>query len=307
MGSEHKPWPDAPFTAAEVEKNGISRERLRNAVASRDVVRVLRGVYLRSDVVLDTKTKAAAASKVVSSHSVICDRTAAWLHGIDVMRYAELESVPPLETYTFRGHRATDRPECSGGSRDLLAEDWQWIGELRVTTPLRTALDLACNLPRREAMAALDAFMRAFGLTHAEMQRLLRRYRRRRGVVQARELVPLADGRAESGGESWTRLEIVTRGLPTPKPQHWIVIDGVPTFRLDLAYPHARVVVEYDGEEYHSDPEARERDEARRDWLRRHKWHVIVVTKDSFTAEACDQWIRELRTVLAERGALGRR
>jgi hypothetical protein len=222
----------------EAEKCGISRERLRNEVASRDVVRVLRGVYLRSDVVLDTMTKAAAASKVVSSHSVICDRTAAWLHGIDVICYAELESVPPLETYTFRGHRATNRPECSGGSRDLLAEDWQWIGGLRVTTPLRWRSSPEDSRPRRRSTGSSSTACRRTGST---------------SPIRTR---------------AWSWSTTGRSTTPTPR---------------------------------------RERDEARRDWLRRHKWHVIVVTKESFTAEACDEWVRELRNVLAERGALGRR
>ena len=102
--------------------------------------------------------------------------------------------------------------------------------------------------------------MREHGFTVADLLRELRRYVRRRGVIQLRQLVPLVDGRAESSGESWTRIEIVDRGLPTPVPQHWVHVDGVPTYRLDLAYPHARVAIEYDGQEFHTSPADRERD-----------------------------------------------
>jgi very-short-patch-repair endonuclease len=79
-------------------------------------------------------------------------------------------------------------------------------------------------------------------------------------------------------------------------------VDGVAAYRLDLACPHARVVVEHDGEECHSDPLARAADEARRTWLRDHGWYVIVVTKESFDAEAAAAWTGELRDVLRERG-----
>jgi hypothetical protein len=206
--------PTVPFTTAEAEALGFSPNRLAEAVANRELIRVLRGVYLRADLPMDTLMRARCARLVISPHAVLCDRTAAWLHGVDVMRYSELDVLPPLESYVLRGHDPTDRPECDGGTRDLLADDWTWIGGVRVTTPLRTAVDLACKMPRREALAALDALVRAFGISHVEMQRLLRRYRRRRGVVQARQLAPLADGRAESTGESWTRLEILDRGLP---------------------------------------------------------------------------------------------
>ena len=64
----------------------------------------------------------------------------------------------------------------------------------------------------------------------------------------------LVDGRSESSGESWTRLEINDHHLPEPTPQFWVVIDGVPTYRLDLAYPRARIAIEYDGVQHHSSP-----------------------------------------------------
>jgi hypothetical protein len=134
------------------------------------------------------------------------------------------------------------------------------------------------------------------------MIELVRRFRRRRGVVQLRQLIAMADPRSESSGESWTRLEIIDHAIPWPELQWWIEIDGVPTYRLDLAWPRSKVAVEYDGEEFHTSDAQRERDRERREWLRDHGWVVIVVDKDSFTAEAVDEWIAELRTALRLRG-----
>ena len=39
-------------------------------------------------------------------HHVVCDRTAAWLHGIDVFVWAELDLAPVVETCALRGHEA---------------------------------------------------------------------------------------------------------------------------------------------------------------------------------------------------------
>jgi len=289
-------FPATPFTAATAP---CTRARLRKAVASREVVRPVRGAYLRADVELTEIARAQVMALVVGRTAVLCDRTAAWVHGVDCLSYAELDDPPPVESCVLRGHEPTERPEVVGRTRDLRDEDIVVIGGVRATSPLRTAADLLCLLPRREALAAADALMRAHGFTVADLRRLLVRYFRRRGVIQARDLAPLVDGRAESAGESWTRLVIIDHDLPTPQVQVWIDVDGRPTYRLDLAYAHARIAIEYDGAEHHTRRADRQRDEARRAWLRAHGWRVIVVTKLSFSDEAVSVWIGELRSMLA--------
>jgi hypothetical protein len=291
-------FPTTPFTWREAERLGISRHRLDDALRNHEIRRVLTGVFVRNDQPDSIELRTAAALRVISPFAVVCDRTAAWVHGIDVLTYFELDVVPPLETFVLRGHHRTSRPECIGGERDLHVADICVVNGLRVTTPLRTALDLGCKLSRRMALAALDAFMRHHGITHEEMRRALPRYFRRRGVIQLRQLIPLADPRAESVGESWTRLEIVDAGLPAPQPQCWVSVDGRPTYRLDLAYPRAKVAVEYDGREFHEGDARRVADERRRAWLRRTGWTVIVVDKDSFSADALAAWLGELRSAL---------
>lgn len=292
------PFPETPFTWQMAGRQGISRHRLDQAVQNREIYRLLFGVHLRADVEQTPLVRAQAAALVVRAGSVMCDRMAAWILGVECFEFHELDGTPPIDSYVLRGSRATERPECSGGTRDLLPEDWFEIEGVRVTMPVRTAMDLGCKLSRRRAIAAMDALMRIHGFSRDDMRRVLPRYFRRRGVIQLRQLVPLVDGRAESSGESWTRLEICDRGLPPPEPQYWVHVDGVPTYRLDLAYPRARVAIEYDGEEYHSGDRNKARDDERRAWLRDHGWTVIVVDKHSFTEEAIIAWTGELRDAL---------
>lgn len=293
-------FPDHPFTEPQARSSGITRSRLRAALRERRVIRLLRGVYLRADVPQTVEVRAVAAALVISPYSVVCDRTAAWIWGVECHEFRELDVLPPLETYVLRGHAPTDRSGVLGGTRDLMPGDWVELHGVKVTTPLRSAMDLGCKLNRRPALAAMDALMRACGFSVADMRRMLPRYFRRRGVLQLRELVPIVDGRSESSGESWTRLEINDQGLPAPEPQWWVLIDGVPTYRLDLAYPHARIAVEYDGEEFHSAGPDREADERRRAWLREHGWTVIVVDKHSFKDERIVAWIGRLRAELQD-------
>jgi hypothetical protein len=292
-------FPIVPFTASDLSSAGVSRTRLRTAVQAGDVRRVLRGVYVRADLEDSVDLRAACAARVIAPGSVIVDRSAAWIHGVDVFVHSEHEVLPEVESCVRRWRARTRRAGIDGRSRDLTDRDVMTVNGVRVTTPLRTALDLGCNLTRRDALAALDQFMRLHELSHEELGQGALRYFRRRGVIQLRELIPLADRLSESPRESWTRLEIVDQGLPMPVLQFWIEIDGVPTYRLDLAYPKHRIAVEYDGDEHHlRTQEQRRHDAERRQWLRDHGWTVIVVRNGDFTGAGLERWIHELRSAL---------
>lgn len=291
--------PAGPFAAASLPELGLSRKTLRGLVAAGTVRRVLRGVYVAAHQPDTLDLRAAALHLVVADGHVIIDRTAAWLWGIDCHGFAELEVAPIVETCALRGRQPTSRAGADGHSRDLSADDITTVRGLRVTTPLRTALDLGCHLRRREAYAALCMFARQHDVTAAVLARQLGRFAKRRGVVQLRELAGLVDERVESVREAWTLLAIHDAGLPLPEPQVWVDCDGVPTYRLDFAYRKRRVCVEYDGAEAHDQSvEQREHDRVRRDWLRAKGWIVIVVRRGDFTDEALDRWLRELREAL---------
>ena len=258
-------------------------------------------MYVRSDLPDTVELRAAAASLVVTPGAVFVDRTAAWLHGVDVFDYRELEILPPLECVVLRDRARIEREGCVGGERDLAPGDVTLVHGLRVTTPLRTAMDLACKLRRPDGLAALDMFLRLYDLTILDLQRELPRYRRRRGVVRLRELIALADGRSESPRESRMRLAVHDAGLPKPEPQWWVTLHGVPLYRLDLAYPKHRVAVEYDGREWHDETdEQRDADRERREWLSAHGWKVIVVREGDFAPKQVDRWTREVRSALRD-------
>jgi Protein of unknown function (DUF559) len=296
---ERTSLPDTPFTRADATAWGIDRHQLSDLRAQHQVRRLLRNVYMRTDVADSVELRAAAARLVVSPGAVFVDRTAAWLHGVDVYDYRELEVLPPLDCVVLRDRARVERPELVGGERDLAPTDLTTVFGLRVTTPLRTAMDLACRLPRPDGLAALDELMRRFDLSHGQVLGQLPRYRRRRGVVKARELASIADPLAESPRESRTRLAIHDAGLPRPTLQHWVDDHGTPVYRLDLAYPQHRVAVEYDGQEWHDRTQAqRDADRLRRQWLTAHGWTVIVVRRGDFDAERRHRWLGELRSAL---------
>jgi hypothetical protein len=153
------------------------------------------------------------------------------------------------------------------------------IGGVWVTSPLRTAADLARLLPRPDALASLDALLRVPGTTQQGITAVLDRFGRYRGVVQARELVVLATPLAESPQESRTRLRCIDAGFPAPQPQ-LVVMDGAGRFvaRLDMGWPALLRAVEFDGDEHHSESADLRHDRDRRDLVERCGWALMVVT-----------------------------
>ncbi len=153
-----------------------------------------------------------------------------------------------------------------------------------MTTPIRTACDLGRLLPRDRAFAALDSML-ALGLFDTcDLWVEAMRFRGMRGVRQLRGFVPLADGRAQSPGESILRLrwlDLLT--LPRPRPQIEVERPGRWSYWLDLGVEELRFAVEYDGEEWHRrTSEQRERDRRRRTWLREERgWTIEAVTRDN--------------------------
>jgi hypothetical protein len=297
-GSQRPGTLASPFTPKLALEAGISRKRLRALVDAKEVRRVLTGVYAWSSDADSVMLRCRAARLVTAPHLVLCDRTAAWIWGVECFDYRELEVLPPLETWALRGRNRVSRAGCQGGERDLWREDVVEVHGLTVTTPLRTALDLACRLTPRDALAVVDAFMRDHGIRTDELQRTLARFRGRRGVVQARAIVAVADARAESPGESWIRWAMIETGLPVPELQCWVHVDGIPTFRLDMAYPKHRIAIEYDGREFHSSPDQRRHDQERRDWLRAHGWTVIVVDRSKLSAAHVRGWTDQIAEAL---------
>ncbi|MEQ6899615.1 DUF559 domain-containing protein [Nocardioides sp. YIM 152588] len=290
--------PHHPFLLRDAALLGITERQLQRAAAQGQVCRKARGVYVRTDLADSVELRAQVVALAASPHHVAVDRTAAWLHGVDALTYAEHDLLPPVETCALRGHHPTERSEARGRTRDLLPSDVVDVFGVLTTTPLRTALDLGCHLRRREAYAAMCALARLHGLHAHHLVTELPRFRGRRGVIQCRALAPLVDPRIESAREAWTLLAIADAGLPRPLPQYWVEIDGAQVYRLDLAYVRAKVAIEYDGKEAHASPAQRQRDQDRREHLAELGWTVVVIRLGDFSEASLRRWLGEVRAAL---------
>jgi hypothetical protein len=93
------------------------------------------------------------------------------------------------------------------------------IRRLPVTSIARTAFDLGRHLPRGQALARLDALMRATPFSFEDVSVLTKRYQGARGLRRLRDVLRLVDGGAASPKESWLRLLFLDTGLPKPTTQ----------------------------------------------------------------------------------------
>jgi hypothetical protein len=154
------------------------------------------------------------------------------------------------------------------------------IRRLPVTSVARTAFDLGRHLPRGQALARLDALMRATPFAFQDVSVLAKRYRGARGLRRLRDVLPLVDGGAASPKESWLRLLFLDAGLPKPTtqtPVHdgWRLI-GV----LDMGWEDYMVAVEYDGDQHRTERKQFVKDINRLANIQDRGWVVIRVVAE---------------------------
>jgi very-short-patch-repair endonuclease len=154
--------------------------------------------------------------------------------------------------------------------------DWEpWAGG-RIATPTRMALDLLLARPLPDAVADLDAVLRAGKVERDVVARMLAT-RSDNGIVGARRAVELSDPRAESLPESRMRVHLVLDGL-NPVPQYWIEDSGGRIARVDLALPEHKLAIEYDGDWRDGESWALNRDRDRLNRVHALNWRVVFVT-----------------------------
>lgn len=131
-------------------------------------------------------------------------------------------------------------------------------------------------------VAAADAALHSGQVTRKDLEIALRVARLGPGRAHARAAVDLADGLAESPGESWTRVLFASLGLPKVEPQV-VIRDTRGRFvgRVDFLFRAERTIVEFDGLVKYAGADGRQAlvDEKRReDALRSLGFQVVRLT-----------------------------
>jgi len=256
---------------------------------------LFRGVWVRCDQVVDFTMLSYAAGLAYPGGDndvpgILCGWSAADLWG-NVYRPegAQPEVIVPINGRQFRGIKVR--------RLQIDEDEYTEVDGSLVTTLTRTAIDLGRFNSRDDAVAALDSLARRHPGLLEDVRPALRRWERHWGIGKAITALKLVDPLSESPWETRLRLVFIDEGFHGFVLQHQ-VMDG--RYRLDSAWPHLLVAVEYDGE-HHRDPHQHALDLERWNRLRAAGWVVITVTAHNIRSGR-DEFVAQLRRELTLRG-----
>lgn len=282
------PWvlPHQPATRADLIASGVSPRMLRTRVASGDLVQVRRGVYVRASEWPDDDAArhlvAAHAEQAAHPDAVISHQSAALAWGLltpGFRRWHEEDVSLTLPT-TARGSRGRGVVRHVGPlPASQVNRDEQGY---RLTSPARTAVDLASGLSLPDSLVLLDSAARRVveGLVpdgprrrdyaNPRLQQAARELLEQSAAsVRATRLLPaiaLVDARRESAAESLTTGHLHLAGLPIPEYNAEIrTAHG--TFYADFLWADQRLIGEVDGKVKYTDPDAYQREKVRQQVL----------------------------------------
>lgn len=244
-----------------IAAGAVTRDQLRGP----QFQRLFRDVFVSARTRVTHRVRCEGAALVLPADVAITGRSAAALRGTRLgFDEDRVEVIAPLETRIARRNGIdVRRTEMSPAE----CEPWRGVG---LASPLRMGMDLLLDTPLPDAVADLDAVLRAGLVDRSALEQMVAK-RHDRGIVGARRAVELADPRAESPPESRMRVLIVLDGL-APEVQYW-----VGEYRVDLAFPQQRLAVEYDGQ-WHGDLLRVGPDRERLNALQAMGWEVVFVT-----------------------------
>jgi hypothetical protein len=262
-----RPLPHGVFLGSHaVAEGAVTRRQLRGGLFRR----VLQDVYADPRLPFDHALVCRAVALRLPPDGALAGRSAATWWGAAFAGPTDAVTVVVPSVSPWRGPRGVrvHRTDLAPGEVVVVEED------IRLTDSRRTAWDVATLERTADAVATLDGMLRSGALEASDVAALLAdapgRWRGRR----AQRALALADGMAQSPPESWVRVACHLAGLPAPIPQYEVSECGRFLARVDLAWPEARLVVEYEGA-YHFDEHQIVKDDRRYERLTAAGWRVI--------------------------------
>jgi hypothetical protein len=266
---------------------GLTRRQITYRIESGELIPVHAGVYAVGYVRLDPVARAMAAVLACGDGAALSHFSAAFLWGMRKRWVQPIEVSVPKHR-----HRPGIRTRvCS----TLTRKDIRNHHGIQVTSPARTALDIAPRLENPKALIRAVNEARLTGYLHdSELADVVERNPRHPGARAVRELL----------GEDLTRSTLEDDfvafakrfGLPEPIMNH-----RVAGFEVDAFFPQQGVIVELDGYEFHKDRGTFESDRERDAATLHAGYPTVRITKQRMRADAAREAAR-LQAILENRG-----
>ena len=244
----------------------MTRQQLDVHVRNGGLVRVWYGVYAAREP--DLLGRLAALDVFMGQQAVPCLGTAAVLWGFDTENTVAVHVLDP-------GVRM--RPTVGLMVHQRNGARLQQVAGRLATAPAWTAVEVARQLRRPRSLATLDAALRSMQCTRTEIASAAAEQRGRCGIVAVRDLLPFADGRSESAMESEARLVMIDYGLPLPELQYPIYGRSGELWRVDFAWPAARLAAEYESIDWHAGRNAMLADKHRWGDIQEAGWTIVPI------------------------------
>jgi very-short-patch-repair endonuclease len=252
--------------------------------------RLVHGVYADPGLPFDHQLKCRGVALLLPDGAVIGGHSAAAWWGapfagtmdpVTVLRGADGKWRGPRGV---RVHQTVLRP----GDRTV-------VDDVPLSTPLRTAWDVAALERLPTAVAAMDGMVSAGTIELPDLRRMAARGAGSFGAARFRRAVELVDPRAQSPAESWVRVALVLAGL-APEVQYRVPAAGA---WLDFAWPEAKVALEYEGAYHFLEDGQIDRDDERIERLHAAGWLVIRISAADL--RNLDAVVEKVRMALASR------
>ena len=255
--------------------------------------KVLHNVYADPRMPFDHQLLSRGVALLMPAGAALASRSAATWFGADSTGVTDPVTVVVSPTTAWRGPAGVrvHRTDLADGDVQVVEDG------VRATSAIRTAWDVATLERLPDAVATLDGMLRAEAVDRAALAGLVTGAVGRWRGQRAQRALTLADGRAESPPESWVRVACHLAGLPAPVPQFVVVEGGEFLGKVDLAWPEARLVVEYEGP-HHFDVVKAAEDDARYAALRAAGWRVIRLANADLRDLA--EVVRRIQAALAD-------
>ncbi len=223
------------ITTEQLHRLGFSHRGIANQVRRGALIRVHHAVYAVGHLPTNPLDRAQGALLAAGPRSALSHTSAAAHWGIRNIWREPFELITAVDRRPsgLIVHRCTS----------LLRRDIRVIGGLRVTSPARTALDVAPELSDRRLTRAVNDLRHEHRLRIEQLRDVVARNPRHPGAKRIRELIGDSQPEHTRSGLEDTFLRLTRRHhLPTP-----LVNVHVAGIRVDAYFPDHGLIVELDG------------------------------------------------------------